>query len=96
MFKGIAAPVLKSSIVSADGWGAGTGTAFTGENRYPWALLREAGGDEACKLHLWFQLLIKLDTSVRFIQDILQRCLKKPTSERNVSAFRSPRFVLRE
>ena len=60
-----------------DGWVAGSGIAFPAENQHLWNLMRAGRWDEARTLYRWFQPLMKLDTSARFVQYIklaVQEC----------------------
>ncbi|MEK0445453.1 MAG: hypothetical protein RLZZ399_774 [Verrucomicrobiota bacterium] len=84
--------MLESSILGIDGWVAGSGIAFPAENQYLWDLLEAGRWDEARKLYRWFQPLMKLDTSVHFVQSI-----KRAVQETGLGAewVRAPRLVLK-
>jgi len=92
IFTGVDDLVLESSILGIDGWVAGAGIAFPEENQCLWDLMREGRWDEARRLYRWFQPLMKLDTSVRFVQYI-----KLAVQEAGLGAewVRAPRLVLR-
>lgn len=92
IFTGVDDLVLESSILGIDGWVAGSGIAFPSENQYLWDLLRAGRWDEARKLYRWFQPLMKLDTSVHFVQYI-----KLAAQETGLGAewVRAPRLVLK-
>jgi dihydrodipicolinate synthase/N-acetylneuraminate lyase len=70
LFTGVDDLVMESSVMGIDGWVAGSGIAFPAENQYLWNLLRAGQWDEARTLFRWFQPLMKLDTSVHFVQYI--------------------------
>ncbi|MSR67172.1 MAG: dihydrodipicolinate synthase family protein [Pedosphaera sp.] len=77
VFTGVDDLVLESCILGIDGWVAGSGIAFPHENQHLWNLMRARKWDEARVLYRWFQPLLKLDTSVRFVQYIklaVQEC----------------------
>ena len=92
IFTGVDDLVMESSVMGIDGWVAGSGIAFPAENQQLWNLLRAGRWDEARTLYRWFQPLMKLDTSVRFVQYIklaVQECgLGKEW-------VRAPRLVLK-
>lgn len=92
IFTGVDDLVMESSIVGIDGWVAGAGIAFPAENQRLWELMRAGQWDEARKLYRWFQPLMKLDTSVRFVQYI-----KLAVQETGLGAewVRAPRLVLK-
>ena len=75
-----------------DGWVAGSGIAFPAENQRLWNLLRSGKWDEARTLYRWFQPLMKLDTSVHFVQYI-----KLAVQECGLGSewVRAPRLVLK-
>ncbi len=70
LFTGVDDLVMESSIAGIDGWVAGAGIAFPQENQHLWNLMRAEKWDDARKLYRWFQPLMKLDTSVHFVQYI--------------------------
>ena len=70
LFTGVDDLVMESSVMGIDGWVAGSGIAFPAENQRLWNLLRSGKWDEARRLYRWFQPLMKLDTSVHFVQYI--------------------------
>ena len=70
LFTGVDDLVMESSVMGIDGWVAGSGIAFPAENQHLWNLLRAGQWDEARTLFRWFQPLMKLDTSVHFVQYI--------------------------
>ena len=77
IFTGVDDLVMESSIMGIDGWVAGSGIAFPAENHHLWNLMRAGRWDEARTLYRWFQPLMKLDTSARFVQYIklaVQEC----------------------
>ena len=77
LFTGVDDLVMESSIMGIDGWVAGSGIAFPAENQHLWNLMRAGQWDEARTLFRWFQPLMKLDTSARFVQYIklaVQEC----------------------
>lgn len=92
IFTGVDDLVMESSIAGIDGWVAGSGIAFPAENQYLWELLRAGKWDEARKLYRWFQPLMKLDTSVHFVQYI-----KLAVQETGLGAewVRAPRLILK-
>jgi 1-pyrroline-4-hydroxy-2-carboxylate deaminase len=92
IFTGVDDLVMESSIVGIDGWVAGAGIAFPAENQRLWDLMRAGRWDEARKLYRWFQPLMKLDTSVHFVQYI-----KLAVQEAGLGAewVRAPRLVLK-
>ena len=92
IFTGVDDLVMESSIVGIDGWVAGSGIAFPAENQHLWNLMRAGRWDEARTLYRWFQPLMKLDTSTRFVQYIklaVQEC------ELGSEWVRAPRLVLK-
>lgn len=92
LFTGVDDLVMESSIIGIDGWVAGAGIAFPAENQHLWDLLRAGRWDEARTLYRWFQPLMKLDTSTRFVQYI-----KLAVQECGLGAewVRAPRLVLK-
>lgn len=92
IFTGVDDLVMESSIAGIDGWVAGSGIAFPSENQYLWELLRAGKWDEARKLYRWFQPLMKLDTSVHFVQYI-----KLAAQETGLGGewVRAPRLILK-
>ena len=92
IFTGVDDLVMESSIMGIDGWVAGSGIAFPAENQHLWNLLRAGRWDEARTLYRWFQPLMKLDTSARFVQYI-----KLAVQECGLGSewVRAPRLVLK-
>ncbi|HEV7402250.1 MAG TPA: dihydrodipicolinate synthase family protein [Chthoniobacteraceae bacterium] len=92
LFTGVDDLVMESSIMGIDGWVAGSGIAFPAENQHLWNLLRAGRWDEARTLYRWFQPLMKLDTSTRFVQYI-----KLAVQECGLGSewVRAPRLVLK-
>src|SRR5215475_289206 len=77
IFTGVDDLVLESAILGIDGWVAGSGIAFPGENQYLWELTRRGAWDEARRIYRWFMPLLHLDTHVKFVQYIklaVQEC----------------------
>jgi len=70
LFVGVDDLILESSILSIDGWVAGTGIAFPKENQTLWELMRAGRWEEARTLYRWFAPLLKLDTHPKFVQYI--------------------------
>ncbi len=92
LFTGVDDLVMESSVMGIDGWVAGSGIAFPAENQRLWNLLRSGKWDEARTLYRWFQPLMKLDTSVHFVQYI-----KLAVQECSLGSewVRAPRLVLK-
>jgi 4-hydroxy-tetrahydrodipicolinate synthase len=92
LFTGVDDLVMESSVMGIDGWVAGSGIAFPAENQRLWNLLRSGKWDEARTLYRWFQPLMKLDTSVHFVQYI-----KLAVQECGLGSewVRAPRLVLK-
>ena len=92
IFTGVDDLVMESSIMGIDGWVAGSGIAFPGENQHLWNLMRAGRWDEARTLYRWFQPLMKLDTNTRFVQYI-----KLAVQECGLGSewVRAPRLVLK-
>ena len=92
IFTGVDDLVMESSIMGIDGWVAGSGIAFPAENQHLWNLMRAGRWDEARTLYRWFQPLMKLDTSARFVQYI-----KLAVQECGLGSewVRAPRLVLK-
>ena len=92
LFTGVDDLVMESSVMGIDGWVAGSGIAFPAENQRLWNLLRSGKWDEARRLYRWFQPLMKLDTSVHFVQYI-----KLAVQECGLGSewVRAPRLVLK-
>ena len=92
IFTGVDDLVMESSIMGIDGWVAGSGIAFPAENQHLWNLMRAGRWDEARTLYRWFQPLMKLDTSTRFVQYI-----KLAVQECGLGSewVRAPRLVLK-
>ncbi len=91
IFTGVDDLVMESSIMGIDGWVAGSGIAFPAANQHLWNLMRAGRWDEARTLYRWFQPLMKLDTSTRFVQYI-----KLAVQECGLGSewVRAPRLVL--
>ncbi|MCE9518389.1 MAG: dihydrodipicolinate synthase family protein [Verrucomicrobia bacterium] len=70
VFTGVDDLILECSILGIDGWVAGSGIAFPVENQRLWELTRAGEWDKARQLYAWMQPLMKLDTSVHFVQYI--------------------------
>lgn len=92
IFTGVDDLVMESSVMGIDGWVAGSGIAFPAENQHLWNLLCAGRWDEARTLYRWFQPLMKLDTSTRFVQYI-----KLAVQECGLGSewVRAPRLVLK-
>ncbi len=92
IFTGVDDLVMESSVMGIDGWVAGSGIAFPAENQHLWNLMRAGRWDEARTLYRWFQPLMKLDTSTRFVQYI-----KLAVQESGLGSewVRAPRLVLK-
>ena len=91
VFTGVDDLLLESAILGIDGWVAGSGIAFPQENQQLWKLTRQGKWDEARALYRWFQPLMKLDTSTKFVQYI-----KLAVQEAGLGAewVRAPRLIL--
>jgi len=77
IFTGVDDLLLESAILGIDGWVAGTGIAFPGENQYLWDLTRAGDWEKAREIYRWFTPLLHLDTHVKFVQYIklaVQEC----------------------
>jgi 1-pyrroline-4-hydroxy-2-carboxylate deaminase len=77
IFTGVDDLALEASILGIDGWVAGSGIAFPGENQYFWQLTREGEWEKAREFYRWFTPLLHLDTSTKFVQYIklaVQEC----------------------
>jgi 1-pyrroline-4-hydroxy-2-carboxylate deaminase len=77
LFTGVDDLVLESAVLGIDGWVAGTGIAFPGENQYLWELTRAGRWAEALEIYRWFTPLLHLDVSTKFVQYIklaVQEC----------------------
>jgi 4-hydroxy-tetrahydrodipicolinate synthase len=62
--------VLESAVLGLDGWVAGSGIAFPRENQHFWELTQAGRWDEARELYRWFYPLLKLDSQIKFVQNI--------------------------
>jgi 1-pyrroline-4-hydroxy-2-carboxylate deaminase len=77
IFTGVDDLALEASILGIDGWVAGSGIAFPGENQYFWELTRRGEWDKAREIYRWFTPLLHLDTHPKFVQYIklaVQEC----------------------
>ncbi len=77
IFTGVDDLVLECGILGIDGWVAGSGIAFPGENQYFWELTRRGRWDQARAMYRWFTPLLHLDTHPKFVQYIklaVQEC----------------------
>jgi 4-hydroxy-tetrahydrodipicolinate synthase len=77
IFTGVDDLALESAILGIDGWVAGSGIAFPGENQHFWELTRAGKWDEAREIYRWFTPLLHLDTHPKFVQYIklaVQEC----------------------
>ncbi len=92
IFTGVDNLALEASILGIDGWVAGTGIAFPGENQYFWELTRAGKWEEARTIYRWFTPLLHLDVSTKFVQYI-----KLAVQETGLGKewVRAPRLVLK-
>ena len=77
IFTGVDDLVLECAILGIDGWVAGSGIAFPGENQYFWELTRRGDWNKAREMYRWFTPLLHLDTHPKFVQYIklaVQEC----------------------
>jgi 1-pyrroline-4-hydroxy-2-carboxylate deaminase len=77
IFTGVDDLALEASILGIDGWVAGSGMAFPGENQYFWQLTRDGEWEKAREFYRWFTPLLHLDTSTKFVHYIklaVQEC----------------------
>ena len=77
IFTGVDDLALESAVLGIDGWVAGSGIAFPGENQYFWDLTRRGDWTAARDLYRWFTPLLHLDTHPKFVQYIklaVQEC----------------------
>ncbi len=77
LFTGVDDLVLESAILGIDGWVAGAGIAFPGENQALWELTRRGEWERAREVYRWFTPLLHLDTHPKFVQYIklaVQEC----------------------
>jgi dihydrodipicolinate synthase/N-acetylneuraminate lyase len=77
IFTGVDDLVLESAILGIDGWVAGSGIAFPGENQYFWELTRSGEWEKALEIYRWFSPLLHLDVHIKFVQYIklaVQEC----------------------
>ena len=77
IFTGVDDLALEASILGIDGWVAGSGIAFPGENQYFWELTRRGEWDKAREIYRWFTPLLHLDVHTKFVQYIklaVQEC----------------------
>jgi 4-hydroxy-tetrahydrodipicolinate synthase len=70
LFVGVDDLVLESAVLGLDGWVAGSGIAFPRENQHFWDLTQAGRWDEARELYRWFYPLLKLDSQIKFVQNI--------------------------
>lgn len=70
LFAGVDDLALECAVLGADGWIAGIGLAFPGENQRLWDLAVARELDTALPLYRWFTPLAHLDTHVKFVQYI--------------------------
>ncbi|HVV99918.1 MAG TPA: dihydrodipicolinate synthase family protein [Planctomycetaceae bacterium] len=70
LFVGVDDLVLESAVLGLDGWVAGSGIAFPRENQHFWELTQAGRWDEARELYRWFYPLLKLDSQIKFVQNI--------------------------
>ena len=70
IFTGVDDLVLECAILGIDGWVAGSGIAFPGENQHFWELTRRGEWEKARELYRWFMPLLHLDTHPKFVQYI--------------------------
>src|SRR5262245_63901945 len=77
IFTGVDDLVLECAILGIDGWVAGSGIAFPGENQWLWELTRRGEWRQALEWYRWFTPLLHLDTHPKFVQYIklaVQEC----------------------
>src|SRR2546428_207060 len=77
IFTGVDDLVLECAILGIDGWVAGSGIAFPGENQYFGELTRRGDWNKAREMYRWFTPLLHLDTHPKFVQYIklaVQEC----------------------
>ena len=77
IFTGVDDLVLECAILGIDGWVAGSGIAFPGENQWLWELTRRGEWEQALEWYRWFTPLLHLDTHPKFVQYIklaVQEC----------------------
>jgi len=77
IFTGVDNLALEAAILGIDGWVAGTGIAFPGENQYFWELTRQGNWDKARDIYRWYTPLLHLDVHPKFVQYIklaVQEC----------------------
>jgi len=70
IFTGVDDLAMESAILGIDGWVAGTGIAFPGENQYLWELMCAGEWDKARAIYRWFSPLLHLDVHPKFVQYI--------------------------
>jgi len=91
LFTGVDDLALESLFMGADGWVAGLVTAFPAETVALYDLVKEGKMAEARKLYHWFLPLLRLDVSVKLVQNIkLVECGVTKSSE----IVRPPRLPL--
>jgi 4-hydroxy-tetrahydrodipicolinate synthase len=77
LFAGVDDLILESVLLGVEGWIAGTGLAFPGENQRLWNLATAGKWEEARALYRWYTPLLHLDIPIKFVQYIklaIQEC----------------------
>ena len=77
IFTGVDDLALESALLGIDGWVAGTGIAWPGQNQWLWELMQAGEWAKAREIYRWFTPLLHLDTHVKFVQYIklcVQEC----------------------
>ena len=75
LFSGVDDLVLESILLGVTGWVSGLVNAFPRENQALWELATAGKCTEARELYRWYTPLLHLDTKIKLVQYIIDRCI---------------------